>query len=442
MHVAVVTQPVPNPDAGGHMLAHWAIIKWLRERSHRVTNIAIVPHGKTWLDVPRRLETLRQLGVEVLDVPLPAATAQTRAPHQRVAAFLQPAPAALFPTMRVAATVQAHLERIQPDVVLAGNYEGLAVVDGFTRAPIMVLFGDPHHLVVFHRWWAMKERVSVWVNLKTGAGVLRLVVVEVPQLRRMLRRCAAVGATAAHHAAWFGRLAGQPCLYLPSPVEDRAGAQWRERRAQATPNRVPRVLAIGHLGQTVTLPGIRMFLRDVLPVLDRELGPDGVEVHFIGHTKGAPAELLRLAERRQTLRIRGFVEPIDDDLWSAEVVLALNPTPLGNRLRIATAFAFGCCVVSHQANQLGMPALRHDHNVLLADTGRGVARQLVRALRDPELRQRLGAHARSTYEREYGNSVCARVEEQLQVLVRGGEPAVPSQEPALLPAATGLLGEA
>jgi glycosyltransferase involved in cell wall biosynthesis len=318
-----------------------------------------------------------------------------------------------------AARVQQHLERAAPDVVLAGHYEGLAATYGFSRAPVMTLFGDPYHLPPLYRWWYTKEQRSLRLNVKEGLGPVRIYLAQVPRLRRMMRACSVLGATAAHHSKWFSRVAGRPCLYLPSPVEDRAGSDWRERRARMHPNSPPRILAIGHLGQTVTIPGLKLFVRQVLPRLDQEFGPEGFEVHFIGSVTDAPRELLEAAARRSNIRLRGIVDPIDDELLRGDVVLALNPVRLGNRVRIATAFAFGCCVVSHTANRFGMPELRHEENLLLAEHGPQIARELIRALRDPALRQRLGDGGRRTYERDYGDAACAKVEEQLVRMVNG-----------------------
>jgi glycosyltransferase involved in cell wall biosynthesis len=156
-----------------------------------------------------------------------------------------------------------------------------------------------------------------------------------------------------------------------------------------------------------------MFVREVVPVLDAHLRPDGYEVHFVGRSEGAPRELVELAAKRPNIKIRGFVDSADEEFLSVDILLALNPIRLGNRLRIASAFSFGCCVVSHVANQCGMPELRHDYNVLLAEKGKDIALAVVRALSDEPLRRRLGENGRKTYENAYSDSACAKIEAHL-----------------------------
>jgi hypothetical protein len=48
-----------------------------------------------------------------------------------------------------------------------------------------------------------------------------------------------------------------------------------------------------------------------------------------------------------------------------------------------------------------MPELVHGENCLLAETPAGIAGQIDRALRDPDLRRRIGAAARATYDAAY-----------------------------------------
>ena len=81
------------------------------------------------------------------------------------------------------------------------------------------------------------------------------------------------------------------------------------------------------------------------------------------------------------------------------------PAKTGPRTRIIDGFSYGCCVVAHDANALGLLELRHDLNILLGGSGREVALQVIRAGRDRELRLRLGASGRDLFERYYSEEV-------------------------------------
>ena len=71
-------------------------------------------------------------------------------------------------------------------------------------------------------------------------------------------------------------------------------------------------------------------------------------------------------------------------------------------------------IVLPECPRLGIPQLAHEDNVLLADTP-GLARETLRALADPELRERLGRSGRELYEAEFTpEQAGARIVDELQ----------------------------
>jgi glycosyltransferase involved in cell wall biosynthesis len=64
-------------------------------------------------------------------------------------------------------------------------------------------------------------------------------------------------------------------------------------------------------------------------------------------------------------------------------------------------------VVTHLANQQGIPELKDGVNCLLSSSGSGLARKLENALRDNELRLRIQRNARNTYEKYFSEDVAA-----------------------------------
>ena len=71
------------------------------------------------------------------------------------------------------------------------------------------------------------------------------------------------------------------------------------------------------------------------------------------------------------------------------------------------------------AEAANLPELRDGVNCLLGGSGREIAEAIVRAVRDPELRLRLGRAARTTYEETFHPSVAGRaIVERLERLAR------------------------
>ncbi|MCB7128036.1 MAG: glycosyltransferase [Candidatus Brocadiales bacterium] len=148
-----------------------------------------------------------------------------------------------------------------------------------------------------------------------------------------------------------------------------------------------------------------MFAKEILPRLERELGPEGFKVHVVGEGE-PPPELAKLLPR-PSVKLCGRIEPADSEFLSADIQLVPTPFVLGIRLRIIVGFSFGCCVVAHTNETLNLPEMIHEENALLASDGPGLAETIIRAARDPKLRERLGVNARRTYERYFAPEVAA-----------------------------------
>ena len=208
----------------------------------------------------------------------------------------------------------------------------------------------------------------------------------------LLNECAARGAFAAHHAKWLRDRGAAGCLYLHTPVPDPGPVE----RAEPEP---PRILLVGHFKGVVTLEGLELFARHVLPALERELGAEGFEVRIAGGY-APPPELARLLDR-PSVRLLGHVEEAGPEFRRAHVMLVPNSIPLGIRVRIVTAFSYGTCVVTHNANRQGIPELEHDMNALVGGSPAELVRETLRALGDGQLRRRIGMCGREAYDRDF-----------------------------------------
>jgi hypothetical protein len=201
-------------------------------------------------------------------------------------------------------------------------------------------------------------------------------------------------------------------------MPDLAGPEWREKRTagQAEPG-PPRVLMIGHLRGIGTISGFHLFVPEILPALTRELGADGFEVHLVGG-QDPPVQFVE-GLRHAAVRLRGQISSPEHEFFSSHVLLAPNPTTTGASARILSGLTFGSCIVAHTDSVVGIPELEHGHNSLMAADGASLARLTVTALRDRELRDRLGDGARALYESSFRPPVAAgRIVDELERLAR------------------------
>jgi hypothetical protein len=204
---------------------------------------------------------------------------------------------------------------------------------------------------------------------------------------------------AAHHAAWLRENGVPNCLYIPPPTRDTIGLKWREIRDSHPTRNTTRILLLGHLAGIATIAGIKIFTAKVLPILEQKLGFGKFEVHVVGdYSKNQD---LAAQLRRPTIRLRGYVDDISHEFLSSDILLVPTPINLGTRTRIIEGFSYGCCVVAHAANALGIPQMVHEQNALLAGNGLGLADAVIRAVNSPALREHLGCNARRTFEENF-----------------------------------------
>ena len=241
-------------------------------------------------------------------------------------------------------------------------------------------------------------------------------------MAELLNDCDVKGCFGAWDAGWLRRHGVPDCRYFQSPILDAAGPAWQAMRDALPPRPKPKIVtAVSHLGATSTSAMLGMLATEIIPRLERTLGPEGFEVHVVG--EGQPPKELAALLPRPSVILRGRVEPADAELLSADVLLIPTPIVLGLRLRIITGMSFGCCVVAHTNEALNIPELIHDQNALLASSGAGLADAVIRAIRDPALRRRLGANGRKTYEEHFHPGVAGnRMVVELERVAQASEP--------------------
>jgi len=413
VRAAFVIGGIPSLGHSGSTLASWTIIEALLQAGHDVTAV-LCPAGYL-LDetVPARLEALERLGadvrlVEVPAVPEPSSRWRARAHFAR--ALVAPGDADLFPAVLAADGVQAAIG--DADVGMAFGIEAITATARLDGPPFLAVLSHPPGVPRRLRFRYDPSGRS----LVTRASELSFLANADRRTAKLLRGFAGVGIFSGHHAAW-ARRHGVPAWYAHYPMPDLAGPQWRERRAAAQADAAPRILMIGHLRGIGTISGLHLFVPEILPLLTRELGRDGFEVHVVGGQD--PPAAFAEGLRHPAVRLRGQIERPEAEFFAAHVLLAPNPTTTGASARILSGLTFGSCIVAHTDSLVGIPELRHGVNSLLASDGAGLARDTIAALRDGRLRDRLGDEARRLYESAFSPPVAAgRLVQELERISR------------------------
>ena len=412
MRIVFIGSEVPNTEHSTVTYSAFLFIKALKNAGHDVLVVVLQPQYN-YFDIATRQRWMRECveaGIQVEWVSFESSRKVSRFPGipliEKIRRLIWPQIADYFPHIKLVGKIASHLTLVQPDIIfLWSSYESVAATHGLQIAPRFAFMGDPVHLPELFRQYP--PFVAKRLPISPSLLLTKLRAIQKSRLMiRLLSRCDAVTAGAAHHAEWFRRNGVPHCKYMPTIMApDWGGLEWQNRRKQYPPNERFKIVLMGHVTGTATLSGLYLFANEILPVLEKALG-DSFEIHVCG--KGnLPADLITKLDR-PSVRLRGFVDDIVLELLTCDVFLVPTPIKLGIRTRILYAWSVGCCAISHESNALGLAEMVHEENALLAPDGQALAQAIIRAYKDPDLRLRLRLGGRKTYETHFSPEVTSK----------------------------------
>ena len=375
-----------------------------RQPGLSVAVLKLTPHDAAPSDAADQegAATLAQQGVVIEELRLPPSPPQRWFPWMAVAGRIQD----FIPVVAHRDLANAAVRRMHADAVLPLWTEWgtalLADAPGFKFA----YYGnvDPKN---YRIQTAERRRLGQlswlrWMLEKIAANVFERV-----HLAEM-RKYQAHGNVAANDAAYYAENGVPDAFYIQNLWIDRIGDSWRAERARLENRNGCRIIGnVGKLGATANTLGMEILGRDLLPQLRRAM-PMPWEMHILGGGKLRPdvAQLLDAPE----VRLRGFVDNIDEEVLRANIFLGMNnagPFKVGHT-RYLHAWTLGACLVVHADAALSMPEIRHRDNALMGRDAAEIADLIAEAATDPALRLRLGEAGYQTYRCNFTGPVVAR----------------------------------
>ena len=212
-----------------------------------------------------------------------------------------------------------------------------------------------------------------------------------------------LGNVAANDAAYYQGKGHPNAFYIQNVWIDRFADTWNQRRlAEAGASRPIRIIAnVGQLGATANRYGLEILGESVAPRLRKLMCSIPYELHILGRGDLIPS-LARLLASPE-IRIRGFVDDIDREMFESDIFLCLNnasPFKVGHT-RYLHAWSLGMLVVAHRDASLSMPEMQHRKNCLLGSDSNEIAALVHEAATQKDMRDRLGAAGYETFRRHF-----------------------------------------
>jgi glycosyltransferase involved in cell wall biosynthesis len=411
MNLLFITYGLPGAAYHGGAITCWSIIKTMLARGHKVTILSLFDNSflNPYLE-SREVQTkaLYEIGAKVEFIEHKYDKLKWR--------NLFPLRAeSLFPCAALKSQVRQRLKRIEPDAIFCYHFDALSAVYDTDIAPIMAGVGDLWHLPIYYRWKIKKPSIRKY--LIDFFYNIAMSIISKRVMLKMLRHCTVRGAFAAHYAEWLRRQRGfADVLYLRTPVYDPLDSKWHNlRREHIKNNMKPKILMIGDITGTAAKWGLKLLIKEILPVLEKKYSIDRFEIHLVGG--GQLDDGFKILLEKPYIKIRGRIIPADIEFLNSDILFVPTPISLGVRVKIIIGFAYGLCIVAHKANTAGIPELIHKYNGLIANKGGKLAEELIRAMKDNNLRRVLGKNARRTFKKYFSEDAAAtRIVEKMEYI--------------------------
>ena len=414
MRVCVIVPNVPKLGLGGGGDRISGLIQQLISRGHDIHLLSVIGKHAGREPSDETISRFTAIGVTVHPVSYVPATNEDRGFRGLYRMFTDPE-AVFAPAERATRPlVTAKVREITPDCVFSFSPDPLIYVQDLDDVPVLALMSETMHLNMRVQLIYGSPPVR-WTN---PIAVLRRLKrkLEIAARERLdIRHCgtpARLLFSAPHYVAWARAHALGDAELFRTSTPDAGGPLWRDKCARTRNDGNPRILVIGHLHSTNNMSGVPILFEQVLPALKRRLGQDGFDIRIVGAFDKLPVHLRKWLKSPDVV-FCGAISPADDEFLKADIVLVTVPAETGPRTRILSAFSFGCCVVAHTNNALGIPELKDDENCLLGRTGDELAEAIARAAADTALRARLGTAGRQIYEQYYTPEVAGAALERL-----------------------------
>jgi hypothetical protein len=278
------------------------------------------------------------------------------------------------------------LSKINPKFIICYHYEPLVAIYNLNYK-IYAMFGDPTQKLIenfFNRKISDKifYNIIYKLQLKILTNILDRLFVKIT------KKCENVFFFAAHYVKWSNNL-GVKSNYIRTPLYDNF-TKTRKTNEKFS------ILMIGDLSGTVTKSGIDYFFDKIYPKLIKKINPNEFNVNIIGRNFNY---YKKKYNSFKNVNFLGRIEPANKYFLKSDIILTPNPIDLGIRVRIVTAFAYGCPVITHYSNKKGIPEIKNNFNALVAESSKKITKHIVTIYKNPALKKKISQNGKKTFKK-------------------------------------------
>jgi len=395
MHIFFVGEEIPFNGKSGSCIHGWAMVKYFLQVGHRITAF-VNPPGWETEDRLEHIENLKKLGIEVvslyvLEFKKPERSRMQRILHPQIGQFYS----TVYLKSDIRIIIERYIDELRPHIILAFGLPAIAATDAIKKIPRIAPICEDPFILAYSRWrYASKSLIEFTRNFYVMITAWRIL----KQIVKLHSQCQIYGQVDPTFVEKFKKMGASNCKYYKIPYLNQAEGSWQSLKENHSINKKKiKITMIGMVG-TATYMGL-LQLSKILPIIEKRIGKKCFEIHMIGNIT-IPSEFKK-GLSHPSIIIRGYVDNIDKDMFSTDILLVPTHVSVGARSRIITGLSYGCCIVTTIYEKKSRPELIHMENSLIANSSKELIDLLILAITDPGLRRRIGTNARLTYEKYF-----------------------------------------
>ena len=396
MRISFFTHCLPLRDSHGAAETCYSVIKFLASQNHEII-LNIVADDKEFNISQNNSAKISKYCKKINLYKIPKKKNLIKNFLTNPINFFFPNKSLIFPSYDLESNVLSDLEIDKPDVIFIYHWIAAAPVLN-SKVPKLLITGDLVHMP-FETRMLYRKKLGLDLEFNPGfiikfLGVFWLGYHLRKQMIYMLNKADDGGSFGWHDANWLKKNGALKSKYFKTSLVD-TNPEFDIKKYNFNNNKFKIITALSNLESTSTLSGMVFLFEEVLDKLKSNIGEKNFEIHVIG--KGNLPSSLKKYETDKNIIMRGYVEDINKEFDTADVVLIPTAVFLGFRCRILNSFAQGACTIIHQNDAINQPEIKNKINCLVGKNGEEVSNLVYEAYKDIKLRKKIRIEARNLY---------------------------------------------
>lgn len=397
MKIAFFTHCLPSRDSHGAAETCYSIIKFLKSQNHEIILNIVADDNEFKLSQNKKAE-INNYCKKINLYKIPKRKSVIKKFLINPINFFFPNESLIFPSYGLEENVLFDLEIDKPDVIFIYHWIAAAPVLN-SKVPKLLITGDLIHMpfetrMLYRKKLGLKLEFNLNYIVKFF-GVFWLGYHFRRQMIKMLNKADDGGSFGWHDASWLKKNGAVKSKYYKTSLVD-TNPEFNINKYDFTnKNKFKIITALSNLESTSTLSGMVFLFEEVLNKLKSLIGEKNFEIHVIG--KGNLLDSIKKYENDENIIMRGYVDNINREFDTSDVVLIPTAVFLGFRCRILNAFAQGACTIIHHNDAINQPEIKNKVNCLVGKNAEEVSNLVYEAYKNAELRKKIRIEARNLY---------------------------------------------